>query len=381
MRVSLTGGRGLALAAALLISTSAFAAPDATKIANSVVASLQAKGGAKATFDSAVANGDDVVITNMKVTRDGDEITVPSLVISSPVERTPGGFTAKSIAFDNGTTTNADQTITWKTGITQDATIPDPSEMHSTAKLTPFSHFEIDSVTIAQKDKPQSVTIDSVALDFGDVVDGSPNQGKLAITGIPVGMMISTFAEDDSAKGVLAALGYDNLVINVTVEGSYDTAKQALTIGGITIDGKDLGKLAIGGTFGGLPRDKLQSADHLKELAPTATIETAEIRFDDDGLTNRVLDMQAQQMGGKREDLVAMVPGFLPLAFTQANITNEQFQQQVTAAVSAFLKEPKSLVIKVAPATPVPLMEVGKAAMTDPNSVLTLLSVGVSANN
>lgn len=381
MRVSLSGARSAALVAALLISTSAFAAPDATKIANSVVASLQAKGGGKASFDSATANGDDVVITNLKVSREGSDVTVPSIVISSPVERQPGGFSAKSIAFDGGTAVDGDQTVKWKTGIAQDAIVPDPSEIHSTAKLTPFSHFQISGLDVSQKGAAAPVTIDSITVDLGNVIDGAPNDAKLTIAGIPVGSLVTTFSGDDTAKGVLTALGYDNLVVNLTVDGGYDGTKQALTIRGITLDGKDLGKLAIGGTFGGLPRDKLQSADHLKELAPTATLETAEIRFDDGGLTNRVLDMQAQQMGAKREDLAAMVPAFLPLAFTQVNLTNEAFQKQVTDAVTAFLKDPKSLSIKFAPATPVLITEVGKAVFADPNSALTLLAVGVSANN
>lgn len=109
----------------------------ATKIANSVVAALQAKGGAKASFDPASANGDDVVITNFKVSREGSDATVPSVVIASPVERTPGGFTAASISFDNGKIVDGEQTISWKTGISKDAVVPDPTEVHSTAKITP----------------------------------------------------------------------------------------------------------------------------------------------------------------------------------------------------------------------------------------------------
>ncbi|MCX5515283.1 hypothetical protein C3941_22390 [Kaistia algarum] len=379
MRVSLSGARGLMLISTLLLSTTAFAAPDATKIANSVVASLQAKGGTKASFDSAAANGDDVVITNLKISNEGSEATVPSVVIASPVERTPGGFTAKSIAFDAGKVVDGDQTISWKTGISNDAIVPDPSEMHSTAKITPFSHFEIAGISVVNKSAPDPVTVDSVTFDLGNVIDGAPNDGKLAISGINVpGSVLKSAGQGAST---LTDLGYDSLLLNIGVDGGYDSAKNALTINGITVDGKDIGKLAIGGTFGGLPREKLQNADQLKELAPTATLEVASIRYDDAGLTNRLLDMQAKQLGAKREDLVAMVPGFLPLAFSQVNITDEAFKTQVSDAVSAFLKDPKSLSIKFAPTAPVLLMDVSKAAMVNPNGVISLLGVGVSANN
>ena len=380
MRFPLSSAGGLALVAVLMMSTSALAAPDATKIANSIVASMQAKGGTKATFDSATTQGDDVVITNLKMDRDGKTVTIPSVVVASPMDRTPGGFSAKSISFDNGSVKgDSDADVTWKTGITTDAIVPDPSEMHSTAKITPFSHFEITGVSVSGPDMPGPVTIASMAVDLGNVVDGAPNDGKFSMSGISVpGSVLQQGAEGAS---MLAALGYDNLSADVVVEGGYDAAKTALTIRTITVDAKDIGKLAISGTFGGLPREKLQNADQLEQLAPTATLETAAIRFDDAGITNRVLDMQAKEMGGKREDLVAMVPGFLPLAFTQVNITDAAFQQQVTDAVKTFLADPKSLTINFAPSKPVLLMDVGKAAMTDPNSVFPLLAVGVSANN
>ncbi|MBB3929057.1 hypothetical protein GGR25_000076 [Kaistia hirudinis] len=379
MNVSLSGARGLVLVSTLLLSTTAFAAPDATKIANSVVAALQAKGGAKASFDSASANGDDVVITNLKVSREGSDATVPSVVIASPVERTPGGFTAASISFDNGKIVDGEQTISWKTGISKDAVVPDPTEVHSTAKITPFSHFEIDGISVAAPNAPDPVTVDSFAVDLGNVVDGAPNEGKLTVAGINVpGSVLKASGQGSST---ITDLGYDSLSLNVGIAGSYDAAKSALTINGITLDGKDMGKLSISGTFGGVPREKLQNADQLHELAPTATLEVAEVRFDDAGLTNRALDMQAKQLGAKREDLAAMVPGFLPLAFSQVNITDEAFQSEVSAAVSAYLKDPKSITVKFAPATPVLLTEVGKTALASPNGVLKLLGIGVAANN
>lgn len=379
MNVSLSGARGLVLVSTLLLSTTAFAAPDATKIANSVVAALQAKGGAKASFDSASANGDDVVITNFKVSREGSDATVPSVVIASPVERTPGGFTAASISFDNGKIVDGEQTISWKTGISKDAVVPDPTEVHSTAKITPFSHFEIDGISVAAPNAPDPVTVDSFTVDLGNIVDGAPNEGKLAVAGINVpGSVLKASGQGSST---ITDLGYDSLMLNVGIEGSYDAAKSALTVNGITLDGKDMGKLTISGTFGGVPREKLQNADQLHELAPTATLEVAEVRFDDAGLTNRALDMQAKQLGAKREDLAAMVPGFLPLAFSQVNITDEAFQSQVSEAVSAYLKDPKSITVKFAPATPVLLTEVGKTALASPNGVLKLLGIGVAANN
>ncbi|MCX5493445.1 hypothetical protein OSH11_01880 [Kaistia dalseonensis] len=380
MSFHFSGGalRGLTLVSALLLSTAAFAAPDATKIATSLVAALQAKGDAKATFDSATANGDVVTITNLKVSsKEGGDATVPSVVITNPVERTSGGFTATSIAFDNGQMVDGERTVTWATGISNDAIVPDPTEMHSTAKITPFSHFAITSIKAADKTSPDPVTIGSVSIDLGNVVDGAPNEGKLAVTGINIPG--SVLRQDEQTKDWVDQLGYQELTLDVAIDGSFDSSKDSLQIRTITIDGKDVGKLAINGDFGGLPRQKLQNPDQLKELASTATIQNATIRFDNAGIVQRVIEMQAKAMGATSEQFVEQISGALPLLLSA--LGNQGFQDKIASAASVFLKDPKSLTITATPGTPVPIMQIIGAAGTAPQTIPDILSVGIAANN
>lgn len=380
MRLHLSAGamRGLTLASALLLSTAAFAAPDATKVANSLVAALQSKGDAKASFDSAAADGDNVVITNLKVSsKKGGDATVPSVVIANPVDRTPGGFTASSIAFDDGSVVDGDRTVSWATGIANDSIVPDPSEMHSTAKLTPFSHFAIGGIKVVDKTAPDPVTVASVSVDLGDVVDGAPNQGKLAIAGVNIPG--SVLRADEQTKDWVDQLGYDDLTLDIGIAGSIDSSNDTVQISNITIDGKDVGKLDIAGKFGGMPRQKLQNADQLKELASTATVENATIRFDNAGIVQRVIGMQAKAMGATPEQFVDQISGALPLLLSA--IGNPGFQDKIASAASVFLKDPKSLTITATPGNPVPIMQVIGAAGTAPQTIPDILSVGIAANN
>jgi hypothetical protein len=380
MRLSFSGGavRSLTLVSALLLSTAAFAAPDANKIADHLVAALQAKGQAKATFDNASASGDTVTITNLKISsKEGGDATIPSLVITNPVERQPGGFTASSIAFDGGSVVDKDKTVSWTTGIANDSIVPDPSEMHSSAKLTPFSHLGIDGITVSDKTMPDPIKVDAVSIDLGNVVDGAPNDGKLAVTGIFVpGSVLSA---DEQTKTWVDQLGYQSLSLDVAIEGAYDSTKDSMQIKTITIDGKDVGKLAISGIFGGLPRQKLQNADKMKELLSTATVASAIVRFDNTGIVERVLDMQAKAMGATRDQFVDQISGALPLLLSA--LGNQGFQDKVSAAAAIFLKDPKSLTITAAPGTPVPVMQIIGAGTQAPQTIPDILSVGITANN
>ncbi|HWJ76215.1 MAG TPA: hypothetical protein VNX29_23880 [Kaistia sp.] len=384
MRVSISGraaARGLVLVSALLMTTAAFAASDAKKVADDIVAALQAKGGAKATYGSAAASGDIVTITDFKVTSPKDgEVTIPSLVVTSPTDRQPGGFTATSIAFDSGLFVKGDNTAKWTTGIVNDAVVPAPSEVDSKAKFTPFTHFGIGAISATnKKDQPEPVTIDNVSMDLANVVDGTANDVKLQISGIAVPQAV--IATEAQAKATLDQLGYTSLLVNVNIEGGYDPTKETATIRKIEIDGKDMGKLTITGSFGGLTRDKLQSSDAVNNVASTATLENASVRFENAGIAEKILEMQAKSMGTTRDSLAMMLPAALPLAFGQLNITDEAFQKKTVDAVTAFLKDPKSFTVTLNPPTPVPLESLGHQAMSSPSSIPGLLAIDVQANN
>ena len=384
MTVSISGRtalRGLVLVSALLMSSASFAASDAKKVADDIVALLKAKGDQNVTYGAATAAGDVVTISDFKLSSGKEgEITIPAIVVTAPVDRQPGGFTATSIAFDNGQFLKGDNTAKWATGIVNDAIVPAPSEVEAKAKLTPFSHFGIGSITATnKKDQPEPVTIASFAIDLSNVVDGTPNDGKLQITGIAIPQAV--IATEAQAKATLDQLGYTSLLLNVAIDGGYDEAKQSATIRQIEVDGKDMGKLTITGSFGGLTREKLQSTDAMKNVASTATLENASVRFENAGIAEKLLDMQAKSMGATRDSLAMMLPAALPLAFSQLNITDEAFQSKVVGAVTAFLKDPKSFTVSLKPATPVLLESLGQQAMASPSSIPSLLAIDVQANN
>lgn len=369
--------RSLTLASTLMLSTAAFAAPDAQKIADAFVAAAQARGEAKVTFDSAKADGDNVTLTNVKmVAKQGGDVSIPAVVIESPLERTSGGFTAASIGFDDGKVVDKETTITWAKGQFKDAVVPAPSEINSKSKITPFSNMEMSTISVASAETPSPITVDNVSVALGDIVEGAPNDGQLRITGVTVpGDVLKS---DEQTKDWVEQLGYDKLNFDVGIDGAYDNSKQSFTFRSISLDGKDVGKLVITGTFGGLPRDKLQDPDKLSELVATATVDNAKIRFDNAGIVGRVIEMQAKAMGATSDQFVDQISGALPLLLSV--VGNQGFQDRIATAATAFLKDPKSLTITAAPGNPVPIMQIFGAASTAPQTLPDVLAVDIQAN-
>jgi hypothetical protein len=108
-------------------------------------------------------------------------------------------------------------------------------------------------------------------------------------------------------------------------------------------------------------------------------LESLSIRFDNAGVVERALDMQAKMMGASREDIVAQLNGALPFMLNAIN--NPAFQEKVAKAGQAFLSDPKSLTITLNPAQPVPFKDITDNAMSAPQTLPDMLGIDVTANN
>ena len=355
----------------------AFAA-DANQIADALVAAMTASGDSKVTFDSASAAGDDVSITNLQVSGDdGSSVTIPTVFITNAQPRDPGGFTANAISFDNAKMLNEGNTITWGTASATDTIVPSAAEIKSKAKLRPFSTMNIANMKVSGEDLPVPLEIANigVGLDLDD--GGLPRDFSLDIASINIPPEIVATADNDF-KQLAEGLGYDSFVINVMVEGGYETAQDRLTLRSFAIEAPEVGKFSLAGTISNVKASDLATEQSPDALA-NGNLENLTIRFENSGVVERALDMQAKMMGASREDIVAQLNGALPFMLNALN--NPAFQEKVAKAAQTFLSDPKSITITANPAQPVPFQQIMGSAMTAPQSLPDTLAIDVTANN
>ncbi len=356
----------------------AFAA-DADAVAKALVAAFGANGKAEARYGEASADGDDVTIKDFKVTGGGDTLTVPEVVITDAQMRDKGGFTAKTLSADGGSiTTDTSTTIKWQTATVDDALVPSPEEIKSKAhNVTPLSKVDIVKIELSGGDIAAPVDIDAFVAGVGVEADGTPNKFNTSISGIklPAGL----FNEPQQAA-VLNALGYtDGFNLSVNIDGAYEHSSDTLTLRSFSLDLVDVGKLAIDGKFSGVPLSRLADSSAAREIESKGKLESFHLRFDNAGIVEKVLDMQAQQAGAKREDIVSQFTGALPLLLNF--IGNETFQNKIATAVTAFLNDPKSITISAAPSAPVDFHAIFAAVGDAPQTVPDLVGADISANN
>ncbi|MCF6321832.1 MAG: hypothetical protein L3J32_08715 [Rhizobiaceae bacterium] len=101
------------------------------------------------------------------------------------------------------------------------------------------------------------------------------------------------------------------------------------------------------------------------------------MRFDDYWITDKALDFAAKEQGTDKEELISGLSIMAPAILAQFNMP--ELQEQVSAAISSYLKNPKNIEIKAAPSAPTPIMTF-VALASNPASLIEALNVSISAN-
>ena len=102
------------------------------------------------------------------------------------------------------------------------------------------------------------------------------------------------------------------------------------------------------------------------------------VRFDNAGVIERALDMQAQTLGTTRADVAIQWP--MLFMFLVGDAGGQDFQQKVQTALTTFLQSPKSLTITLAPAAPVPFNNVAETLAKDQTKLPDLLAVDIAVD-
>ncbi|TIQ76407.1 MAG: hypothetical protein E5X44_33155, partial [Mesorhizobium sp.] len=105
---------------------------------------------------------------------------------------------------------------------------------------------------------------------------------------------------------------------------------------------------------------------------------SASIRFDDDSLTNKVLDYVGKQQGMSGKDVANQAKAVVPFGMAQLN--NPELTAQVSAAVGKYLDDPQSIEILAKPPAAVPFALIMAGAMSNPTDLTKTLGVTVKAN-
>jgi hypothetical protein len=173
-----------------------------------------------------------------------------------------------------------------------------------------------------------------------------------------------------------ADFGLSRLALDVEVKSTYDPATKMLEIPRYAFVLPKLGSLTVSLSLGNLAYDE-GTDDPLVAMQRilAAELRRFEIRYDDDSLARRLLEAAAKR---GNSDVETVRSGLIDqVELQKATMDQNPALGEMLDAVIAFLKDPHTITIALAPPKPLPLATFSQLGSMDPNDVPTLLGLSI----
>lgn len=377
-----------------LVFGSAAMAADANAVAERIKA-LYAKQGGELSFANVQASGSDIVLqgTKIKLPTIGEKETAIGDVTLQNVQDAPdGGYSIEQVTVPDlalaGETDKNDK-AEMKGLALQNVHIPSEKAKGPLDSVVMYDKLKVDEILFGTPGK------DGATVKGFDLSLDTTNKAEKIGYVWTIANIDATF--EKGGKNPLAPLDMNTFNGSLTSKGSWSPTSGDTSLDQLELEAKELGKINITGSLGGYDlafleavqktQENMSKADADKDAAGLAILGLAEqlnlknlsIRFDNDTLTQKVLDYYAKQQGADGKQLGEQMKMMVPLMATQ--LKNPEFAQQLKVAADKYFTDPKSLTISASPDQPVTFASIVATASLDPTKIIQLLKISVDANN
>jgi len=398
MKISASRIVGAVAIAAMMLPSSALA-QEARDFADKLSATFKSYSTLEINFGSAVADGNNIILSDWDI--EGVEGSRAAKIFDGSVTfegvqaTADGGYTAEQAVFNNIDFTDDGIRLEIRNVIISNIELfADPDgDVLNTMML--YQGLSAGPVKVSFDDR-EVFRIDSLVSN-SLINDGRTEYvGNYAITGIYGDLSQIDDSDMDDALNM-----FDLTEINANMSGEMawiiDTGLLSVTDSLVAIDG--VGELIINAEILGYTLDLARSMQEqgkamqemdatssqadmagmqlLMSMAGQLSVSGISIRFNDDSVTNNVLEFMATDQGVSRKGFVTMALSILPTILTPLGMP--ALQEQVIDAATSFLTNPGNIEIKAEPAEPVAFMALF-AASQNPSIANDLLNISVTAN-
>jgi hypothetical protein len=372
---------------------SAFA-QDATAVADRLKATLAVQG-VNLSWTGVTGDASSMVLQGVAVkpAAEKEALTIGDVKLEGVTEAN-GGYEIATVTTSAFNHSQDGVTLDLSPFIIQGMSVPAEGATGPMGSLMMYKSAELAKMTVKIADKT-AFQMDGLAIEITPPADGKAMEFSGTTEKIAADL---TLVDDPKSKDVINALGYQNITGNFELAGTWQPTDGKMELSKYDISVDNAGTLGMTFDVGGYTLDFIKSLQEMQKkmaaqpegadksaqgmamlgLLQQLSFNSASIRFDDDSLTNKVLDYVGKQQGMSGKDIANQAKAIVPFGMAQLN--NPELTTQVTAAVSKFLDEPKSLEISAEPPAAVPFALIMAGAMSNPLDLPKTLGVTVKAN-
>lgn len=382
---------------ALFAFTSPALALDGKDLVNKLNAALNVQNGMGIVAGSITVDGSDVTLADSRFELGKDKGSVQLGTIElEGVEEDAGAYTIETVSFEDIDITDANPSFTASDLSISNMRIPASSAGDTTDAVLFYGEASVGAIEV-KLDGKSVASVGSAKMTSEVANDKKSLTFDVAVADIKGDL---SAVEDPQARQTINDLGINEIDGNISMVGSWDLTSGTLATEEYAFDFDNIGRLNMAFSLSGYTLDFLRSVQEAAKKAEASandeqaqqaaglamlgliqqlSFNSAEIRFDDDGITTKALDVAAKQQGTTGDQLAQMIKAMAPMMLAQYNMP--ELQKSLTEALNAYLDKPGSFTISAKPEKSVPVPTIMGAAMAAPNTIPQVLGVKVTAND
>lgn len=259
----------------------------------------------------------------------------------------------------------------WAAGLRTPGQPPSPDQMLGLFRV--LEGAEIKGVVSPYKNTRQLFTVDTISLNWGQLVGSIPSKASLVVK-----MVTPT----DPANPVLQPLimaGVDKLAIDLDLGAAWTESSGAFALAPATLDLGNLAKAKARFALANVPR-ALFTTDPAQAMGQAAQVETGafELSLRDSGVVDLVVAQFARMQDVSRDAARSAIVAMIRAQGEKIAGANGDVRTAIDALAGFVETSGQTLTVKLTPRAKVPLMQLMQLSQSDPESALAQFRIEAS---
>ncbi|WFU21593.1 hypothetical protein QA649_26200 [Bradyrhizobium sp. CB1717] len=262
--------------------------------------------------------------------------------------------------------------LRWAAGLANPGQAPSPDQMLGLFRV--LEGAEIKGVVSPYKNTRQLFTIDTISLNWGQLVGSIPSKANLVVK------MVTPTDPANPALQPLIMAGVDKLAIDLDLGAAWTESSGAFALAPATIDLGNLARAQASLALAKVPRDLFTTTDSLEAMGQLAQIETGaiELSLRDRGVVDLVVAQFARMQNLSRDAARSAIVEMIRAQGEKIAASNLDARVAVDALAGFVETSGQTLTIKLTPLGKVPVVQLMDALNHEPIVALAQFRIEAS---
>lgn len=260
----------------------------------------------------------------------------------------------------------------WAASLKTPGQPPSPDQMLGLFRV--LQGAEIKGVVSPYKNTRQFVTIDTISLNWGQLVGSIPSKANLVVK-----MVTPTDTANPALRPLIMA-GVDKLAIDLDVGAAWTESSGAFALAPASIELGDLAKAQARFALANVPRGLFTATAPMEAMGQAAQVETGaiELSLRDGGVVDLVVAQFSLMQNVSRDTARNAIVQMIRAQGEKIAASNADVRMAIDALAGFVETSGQTLSIKLTPRAMVPLMQLMQLSQSDPESALAQFRIEAS---